>query len=177
MRKMFAMLVIIGAMIIVSRSGATPTFSAGPGYISYPVVTVDGDPATYSVGIQAFDYDGEGNLYIFSLNQIIKNPAGTSQVLFNYQTTATIYGSFIRVQGNTVYFGESSTGSVRSVSAFGGSSSRLFSIPGYKGITSSLRLALDFNLAGNFDCGFNSQSQMFLSANPGGFASAENKIR
>jgi hypothetical protein len=176
MRKIFAILVLIGAMMIVSRVGATPTFSAGPGYVSYPVVTVDGDPVAYSVGIQAFDYDGEGNLYIFSLNQIIKNPAGTPEVLFNYQTTATIYGSFVKVWGDTVYFGESSNGTVQSVPVGGGSASRLFSIPGYKGINNSLRLGINFYLAGNFDCSFNSQSQMFLSANPGGFGAAENKI-
>ena len=176
MRKMFAMLVLIGAMMIVSRAGAAPTFSAGPGYVSYPLISVTGDPGAYSPGIQAFDYDGEGNLYIFSRNQIIKNSDGTPEVLFNYPTTVTVYGSFVRVWGDTVYFGESSNGSVRSVPAEGGASSRLFSIPDYKGIPASLRSGLDFDLAGNFDCGFNSQSQMFLSANPGGFAAGENKI-
>lgn len=175
MRKILMILILIGALLVGSRGYTAPILSAGPGYSSFPAVTVAGDPGGYTSGIQAFDYDEAGNLYIFSANQIIKNPDKTPEVLFNYQTSAPIYGSFIKVRGETVYFGESSNGTVRSISTSGGRSSRLFSIPNFQRVLPELRSGTDFILTGNFECDFNSHSQMFLSANPGGF-SAENKI-
>ena len=173
-KTMIAALVVISP-ICMRQARTESALSAIPGYRVNPVLTVAGDAGAYSAGIHAFDRDDTGVLYIFSNNQIIKDPGGSAQVLFNFQTSATIYGSFIRVRGGTIYFGESSLGTVRSVSAVGGASSRLFTIPGFRAVPPRLRGGLDFTLSGNFACAFNSQSQMFLSANPGGW-SAENKV-
>lgn len=171
MKKIMTAGAILALATIPPRLEAEPDFSAAPGFIASPELTVAGDPATYSPGIHAFDRDEAGILYIFSRNQVVKDPGGTGEVLFAYQTSAGIYGSFVRVRGDTVYVGESSTGTVISLPSDGGPAHRLFSIPGY----ADRKAGLDFTLAGNFDCAFNSQSQMFLSANPGGWV-GENKL-
>ena len=38
------------------------------------MITITGEPGAYSPGIHAFDRDGDGTLYIFSQNQVIKDP-------------------------------------------------------------------------------------------------------
>ncbi len=175
MKKLAVSVFVFISIFFIRHAKAESTLSAVPGYRTFPVVTAAGDPGAYSAGINAFDRDEGGTLYIFTQNQVIKDPAGTADVLFDYQTDATVYGSFITVRGETVYFGESSTGTVRSVPSDGGPASRLFRVPGFRAMPPRMRTGLDFTLTGNFACAFNSQSQMFLSANPGGFV-PENKI-
>ncbi len=175
MKRMTVLAFVFLAMVITQTARAESTLTATVGYEVASLLTVNGDAGAYSAGIHAFDRDVAGDLYIFSANQIIKNPAGAAQVLFNYQTAATIYGSFVKVWGDTVYFGESSLGTVRSVSTTGGDAVRLFTIPDFRQIPARMRRGLDFNLSGNFACAFNSQSEMFLSANPGGWV-GENKV-
>lgn len=140
---------LIGVMMIASRAGSAPSFSTAPGYISVPIVTVAGDPSTYTSGIQSFDGDEDGTAYFFTENQyILKKEPGSPETLL-YDFGSSVYGSFVKLQGETLYFGESTTGAVKSIPAAGGSASDLFT------------------LENNYDCAFNSQSQMFISANPG----------
>jgi hypothetical protein len=105
-------------------------------YYSYPGRT-----------IQSFDFDSAGRLYLLTDNQyVIRQDGNQETVLYDYGTPT--WGSFLAVSGDAVCFGESMTGTIRSVSTSDGSSTTLFS------------------LAGNFDLAFNSTGQIFVSANP-----------
>ena len=148
MRKIFVMLVLIGAMMIVAKAGASPSFSGAPGYMSVPIVTIDGDSSNWTAGIQSFDGDDDETAYLFGQNRyILKKELGSpATVLYDYGSS--VWGSFVKLQGETLYFGESTTGSIKSIPSTGGSATDLFT------------------LAYNYDCAFNSQSRMFLSANP-----------
>jgi len=151
MRNVFAILVLIGAMMIVSRAGAAPSFSGAPGYISLPVVTIDGDPSppNYTAGIQSFDGDENETAYIFGEDRyILKKELGAPATeLYDYGST--VWGSFVKLQGEVLYCGESKTGTVIAIPAAGGTAHTLFT------------------LENNYDCAFNSQSLLFISANPG----------
>ncbi|MEA1926750.1 MAG: hypothetical protein U9N73_00970 [Candidatus Auribacterota bacterium] len=148
MKKILSGLVLIGAMIIVSSAGAAPTFSGTPGYMTVPIVTINGDPSSWTSGIQSIDGDENGSVYLFGQNQYIwkKEPGSTTTVLYDYGSS--VFGSFVKLQGEKLYFGESTTGSIKSIPSGGGSADDLFT------------------LANSYDCAFNSQSRMFLSANP-----------
>jgi hypothetical protein len=148
MRKIFAILVIIGAMMIVSRAGGAPSFSGAPGYMTVPIVSIDGVSLTYTSGIQDLDSDDEGTAYLFGQNQyILKKEWGfPATVIYDYGSS--VWGSFVELQGEVLYFGESTTGAIKSIPAAGGTATDLFT------------------LANNYDCAFDSQTRMFLSANP-----------
>lgn len=130
-----------------------------------------GDPGEYSSGIQAFDFDAEGNLYVFAETRyLVKNPGFSSQTLYEYPESGH-YGSFVKVYDGVVYFGDSTSGEIRSVAAQGGTDARLlWSFP-----SSPRRQGEEFNLPGNFDAAFDSQGRMFISANPGGWE-PENRL-
>jgi len=151
MRNVFAILVLIGAMMIVSRAGAAPSFSGAPGYISLPFITLDGDPSTWTAGIQSFDGDENETAYIFGEDRyILKKELGAPATeLYDYGST--VWGSFVKLQGEVLYCGESKTGTVIAIPAAGGTAHTLFT------------------LENNYDCAFNSQSLLFISANPGWF--------
>jgi len=155
--KVFIASSVISAAFTAS---AEPVLNAGPGYIVRPFYTRSGDPGSYTSGIQSFDYDDSGDCYVLTQNRyVVKNPQWSPQTLYDYGSGA--YGSFLKVLGDTVYLGNTTfptgNGTVKSVPTGGGAAFTLFT------------------LAGNFDCAFNSQSGMFLSANPGGFT-GENRI-
>jgi len=80
--------------------------------------------------------------------------AGTVSTLFTY--TAAVFGSFVEVTGDKVYFGENSNGTVRSVNLDGSLPQLLATVPGN----------YDFELFG---------TDAYLSANPGGF-NAQNTV-
>ena len=149
MRKIFTMLVLIGAMMIVSRAGAAPSFSGAPGYISLPFIAVDGDSSTWTAGIQGFDGDENETAYIFGEDRYILKKELGSPATQLYDFGSSVWGSFLKLQGEVLYCGESKTGTVIAIPAEGGTAHTLFT------------------LANNYDCAFNSQRQMFISANPG----------
>jgi len=129
-----------------------------------------GDPGEYASGIQAFDYDVEGNLYVLAGTRcLVKNPGFSSQTLYEYPEPGH-YVDFVRVHGGVVYFGDSVSGEVRSVAAPGGATRLLFRLE-----PSPRRRGEEFNLPGNFDAAFDSQGRMFISANPGGW-SPQNRV-
>ncbi|MEA1927017.1 MAG: hypothetical protein U9N73_02330 [Candidatus Auribacterota bacterium] len=148
MKKVMAILVLIGAMTLVSQAGAAPSFTGTPGYMVRPIVTIPGDSSTWTSGIQSIDGDENGSVYLFGQNQYIlkKEPGSSATVLYDYGSS--VFGSFVKLQGETLYFGESTTGSIKSIPAAGGTADNLFT------------------LANSYDCAFNSQSMMALSANP-----------
>jgi len=125
-----------------------------------------GDSASYVSGMQSFDYDDEGNLYAFVGTQyLVKNPGFSAQTLYEFPSPY-YFGSFVRVRGDTVYFGESSTNRVFSAPVDGSSPGRLlFELPG-GGMGKRMRTGEEFTLVGNYDCAFDSLGRMFLSANP-----------
>jgi len=151
MRKLFVLLVLSVVMMLVSRAGGAPFFSGSPGYMTVPVVTIDGDPSAppYGItGIQGLALDNEGTTYLFGQNQYILKKEWGSAVEVIYDYGSFVWGSFVRLRGGTLYFGESTTGTIKSIPAAGGTATDLFT------------------LANNYDCAFDSQTRMFLSANP-----------
>ncbi|MFH1037778.1 MAG: hypothetical protein V1789_03800 [PVC group bacterium] len=148
MRKVFITVILISTLMVALEAGATPSFSGSPGYISVPVVTVNGDPSTWISGILGADGDDNGTVYLFAEDRYIlrKEEGATLTVLHDYGYS--VFGSFIKLWGETLYCGESLTGTVTSIPVGGGSPIELFT------------------LSNNYDCDFNSQSVMFLSANP-----------
>ncbi len=145
---------LIGVLFLLTASGllpargdAGPSLAAGPGYSSFTAYSRAGNPAAGISGIQAFDYDDEGALYVMVENRyLIKNPAWSAQTLYDLGATPWTFPSFVRVCGGRVYFGESYN------------FQRIFSVStdGEEGPSAPLN--------GNYDCAVNSQSQVFLSA-------------
>ena len=141
-------LTAVGVMGAVAPAAAEPSFSGVPGYMALPVITRPGDSGSYIAGILGADGDDAGTVYLFSEDRYIlrKEKGAAPTVLHDYGFS--VYGSFITLRGETLYCGESLTGTVISIPAAGGTPVELFT------------------LANNYDCAFNSQSVMFLSANP-----------
>lgn len=114
--------------------------------------------------ISALGADTAGNLFYFASGNFGGGPEtrlfertsasgfATAVDLFSYGSQVS--GSFVKVNAGTVYFGENSTGTIRSISAGGGAATLLGTV------------------TGNYDAAFRG-SDLFLSANP---ASNDNKV-
>ncbi len=98
--------------------------------------------------VAGFDRLPDGNFVAFSGNRIIKITAdGNVNTLYTFESP--VYGSFVKVRGESIYFGESSNGTIWQMKLDG-------SNPQLMG-----------TLQNNFDLEFNSLGQAFVSANPG----------
>ena len=103
--------------------------------------------------IESGTFNGTAGTQLFERTAASGFAAETS--LFSYATPVS--GSFVRVLGGTIFFGENSGGTIRSVNTDGTSP------------------ALIATVANNYDLVF-SGSLALLSANPGGFNSPDNKV-
>ena len=152
------------AAVLWGAAGALayPDFTPPPGHVARALISLPGDPSRWKAGIEGFDADSDGVVYIHdSALYSLEYEGGVPEVLFSYQSD--VYGSFVAIRGRTVYFGESSYGSVRSVPRDGSGESRvLFRLPPPR------RRGSDFALAYNYDCAFDPAGRMFVSANPDG---------
>jgi hypothetical protein len=132
------------SVVDANRYSATPLFSATSGF------TITGMAS-----------DSAGNLYYIqsdSVNytessQLIRRSAADSYalptVLFDYESA--VFGAFVTLVNQTVYFGESTGGVIRQISASGGTSVVLATVPGI------------------YDLAVTSGGTGYLSANPDGF--------
>ncbi len=147
--------IIVGAALLVlnllpaALGRAALRFTAAPGLYARTACVREGNSALYAPGICSFDLDNAGDLSIFARNRyLIRDPGGPAEeTLYDFGTE--VYGSFLRIMGPAIYFGESSAHTVKSVPLSGGTPADLFS------------------LSTNYDCDFDSQSRLLLTANPG----------
>lgn len=155
MKRLFIALMLVGLAFRVGPSAAEPFFAGGPGYSSLPLLTQEGDPGSWTSGIQSVAFGDDGTIYFFAENRYILKRQSDGSIEELYDFGDSVFGSFVRLWGDTVYFGESSAGTVKSIPATGGIASELFALENI------------------YDCAFNSQSRLFFSANP---EWAENRI-
>lgn len=96
--------------------------------------------------IQGFDFDSVGNLYLSRDNQYITKftPGEGESILYDEGTSK--YGSFLTVNDGKVYFGETTSHTVKSIPVGGG-------LP-----------TVEFVSDWNYDFAFNATGQAFLSA-------------
>ncbi|MHB9037507.1 MAG: hypothetical protein ACYC64_12645 [Armatimonadota bacterium] len=116
-------LAIIAAIVLLMSLGANASVLTAPGY-SVTDVAIN-MPAFAFLG--GFDILPNGNYVVNDGHSIreVKTDGTDGQVFYSY--AAPVYGSFVRVNNNTLYFGDSSTGSskIMSSSLSGGSASVL----------------------------------------------------
>ncbi len=151
------------ALVAIASTGVfAQSFNSNSGYNSSLLFSTGSGFSISGVGA-----DSSGNLFYIESG----NFGGTSDTRLFERTMASsfsdetelfsygaggISGSFVRVSGTTVYFGENSNGTIRSIGTDGSLSHLIATING------------------NYDLAF-SGSTAFLSANPGGFT-PENKV-
>lgn len=151
MRKAIIGLFLVVTGVLSAKTMAAPRFAAGPGFLSYPVCSRAGDPSSAAPGFCSFDWDESGNIYVAANNRyLIRNPQWSPQTLFDYGSLPYTFPSFVKAHGDQLYFGES------------GNFNSVMEIPQTGGTAFTL-----FTLAGTYDCDFNGQSQLIISANPG----------
>jgi len=138
---------ILTVLVLLGTAGGT-SLQASPSYTPSPGYTAESSYASPAGTLAGFDFDTSGNLYLFRGNSIVKRAPGGSETDL-YTFSSDVYGSFLKVKDSTVYFGESSNGSIKSVSTGGGTVTDLGS------------------LGSNYDLAFNSSGQAFIVANPG----------
>jgi len=71
MKAIYLSIVLSLSLTLAYPAAGGPAFSGAPGYIALPLVTVSGDSATWTSGIQGFDGDDENTVYLFGENRYI----------------------------------------------------------------------------------------------------------
>ena len=147
-------------VIFAASASAAPALDTVAGYTATPYLSLPQETL-----MEGFDMDSSGNVYyIETAYQYIGDPvywymptasslkrynasAGTTDTLYDF--SSGVYGSFVRLQGDTVYFGNSSDGAIRSIGTAGGTATDII------------------NMAGQYDMKFDGSGEMFVSAKPG----------
>ena len=126
-------------ILAVALFGAAPlhaqSFVPSAGYSSQDLFNVG---SGFTIG--AFGASSSGDFYYLSTGNFTGTPTtkllkrtvagsfATATELFDYG--ASSFPAFVKVSGSTVYFGESSAGTIRSVDVSGGSSTTIATVPG-----------------------------------------------
>lgn len=122
------------------------------GYIAAPAGYTVQDavfPIPYAWSVYGFDVLPSGDFVAFIDQNIVEvsRTGAVSAPLYSF--AGSIYGSFVKVHGNTIYFGESSNGTIWSMGLDGSNPTSIGTI------------------GNNYDLELNSAGQAFVSANPG----------
>ncbi len=171
---MIRQLLAFGAATLLAAATGQTQILLNPNGTPYDPLVV----APHGHFIAALDLDAAGNLYYLDTDTaptdpdgdrntrlFRRTPGGVTTELFNFGLNGFAsgpFGSFVRVRGNDIFWGENSTGTLwRATLGAGGG---------------TLLAATKFAVVdGNFDLAFNSAGDGYLSANPGGF-SPENRV-
>ncbi len=156
-RSIFAIFAVLCLMASATSAFAAPTFTAPAGYEATEYLSMSTETL-----IEAFDVDTSGNVYYIEskyqcfgawympdVSSLKKYDASASTTDTLYDFSSGVWGSFVRLDGDEVVFGESSYGEIRSYSISGAATSDVYT------------------LAGQYDLKYNSLGQMFVSANTG----------
>ncbi|MEA3188996.1 MAG: hypothetical protein QOD99_2826 [Chthoniobacter sp.] len=130
---------------------AASLFNTGPGFA---ISGLGADLSGNLFYIESGNFGGTSDTRLFERKAADNFASEIS--LFSYGA-AGVSGSFVRVLGSRVYFGENSAGTIRSVN-FDGSAPALIA-----------------TVANNYDLAFSGTAAL-LSANPAGFAAPDNKV-
>jgi hypothetical protein len=127
-------LTILGASWVLTQALCAQILTADPGFSVTPLF-----PVLPNADISGLGSDSSGNLYYLDTanfgsgltTELIKQTAASnyssSSVLYNYN--GVVYGSFVKVSGSTVYFGESSANTIQSISVNGGTPTLIATVP------------------------------------------------
>jgi hypothetical protein len=135
--------VILAASFFAAATLHAQSFTAAPGYSSTQAFRLE-----EGISISALGASAAGDLYYLASGRFDGNAEGTQLFraspvdnfsnpvsLFSYRTgnnePLKVFGSFVRVDGGTVYFGESSTGEIRSIPLSGGISGVVRIVPNH----------------------------------------------
>ncbi|MDH7480801.1 MAG: PEP-CTERM sorting domain-containing protein [Armatimonadota bacterium] len=137
---------LIATIALLSFAGlAYAAYLDGPNGYAVQDIVFQIQPGEYVAG---FDRLPDGNFVAFSGSRIVKVTSdGNVSTLYTFNSP--VYGSFVKVRGEAIYFGESSNGTIWQM-GLDGSNPQLIG-----------------TLQNNFDLEFNSLGQAFVSANPG----------
>jgi len=105
-------------------------------------------PIPYAWSVYGFDRLPGGNFVAFIGQDVVEVTKAGAVGAPLYSFKDSVYGSFVKVRGSTIYFGESSNGNIWSM-GLGGSNPTMIG-----------------TLGNNYDLEFNSLGQAFVSANP-----------
>ena len=149
----------LAAFVCIARLHAQ-SFTPSSGFTSTELFNLGSGFTISALGVNSSTGDlyylASGNFGNGPDTQLFQSTASSNyantQELFSYGSE--VFGSFVKVNGSTVYFGENSIGTIRSISASGGTASLLGTV------------------AGNYDAAF-SGSNLFVSANVSG---TDNKV-
>jgi hypothetical protein len=149
--------VLLVAVLFAASAFASPAYTPPAGFQAT-------DYLSSSAGtlIDAFDVDSSGDVYYlesaysgyFPTSTALKKYVHGGATTTLYDFSSGVWGSFVRLIGGDVWFGNSSDGKIRSMPVGGGSATDIIT------------------LAGNYDLKFyddGGQARVFASANPGGF--------
>ena len=152
-------IVFVVCSVVAAAASATPQYNPPAGYQATPYLATLGETL-----IEGFDVDAAGNVYYIETTyqyfddpiywylptaSALKKytPGGSTTTLYGFDSG--VYGSFVRLIGDDVWFGNSSDNVVRSISSGGGAATDIVT------------------LAGQYDLQANGLSQVFVSAKPG----------
>jgi hypothetical protein len=131
MKKLLALLAATTAMTLALHA---QILTVNPGFTEQPLFT-----ETPGSDISAIGSDASGNLYYLNtvttgsttVTELVKRTAASnyvgSSVLYTY--SGSVFGDFVKVSGSTVYFGESTTNTIQSISVNGGTAHLIATIP------------------------------------------------
>jgi|GEM_PF-1917953 len=138
-----ALLLLIGVLCILGN-GQAAHVNAPDGYIVQDTIF----PLQSGDYVAGFDRLPNNNFAAFVGNRVVEvTPGGYVSTLYEFNTP--VFGSFVKVLDDKIYFGESSNGTIWRMSLDG------------------TNPELIGTLENNFDMEFNSLGQAFVSANPG----------
>ena len=144
------------ALFAQTLNVTAPGYSGTKLFDSTAGFTITGMASDASGDIYYIETDGVGSAGTVLYKRTAVSGYAGAAPLFSYGSF--VYGAFVSVEGGKVYFGESSTGSIRSVNLDGSSP------------------VLIGTVAGNFDMAF-SASGAFVSANPDTtFVNPQNRV-
>ena len=159
MNRILSITVSIIVLTSAVSAFAAPMYSAPAGFKAEPLFSTPSETL-----IEGFDMDSDGNAYYIETayqwygdpvnwympeSSALKKraPDGATQTLYNF--SSGVWGSFVRLVGDNVWFGNSSDNVIRSISTGGGAAEDIIT------------------LSGQYDLKVNGSEQVFVSAKPG----------
>jgi hypothetical protein len=149
--EMKRILILLAAGLALTQALRAQILTAAPGFTETPLFT--DAPGS---DISAIGSDSSGNIYYLDtvkvnsnyVTELIKRTASSnyasSSVLYNFGTS--VYGDFVKVNGSTVYFADSTTNNLQSISVNGGATKLIANVPNnydmaFNGITAFIDAA------------------------------------
>jgi hypothetical protein len=132
--EMKIILTILAAAAALSSELCAQSLTVNSGFTVAPLFTDAPGADIFAIGS-----DSSGNIYYLDsgtastgfTTQLIKRTAASqyqsSSVLYTY--SGSVFGDFVKVNGSTVYFGESTNGTIQAIGVNGGTASLIAKVP------------------------------------------------